>query len=117
MTSVSTLMRECSMQDHQAAENVHFITHLMKGELSKAHYVEYLGQLAHVYRALERKLPDGTALPFHVGLKRFDRILLDLENLGVFDFDARPVLATTVEYVSHLDSLGGVEDVRLIAHH
>jgi heme oxygenase (biliverdin-producing, ferredoxin) len=117
MTTVSTLMRECSMQDHKAAENVHFITHLMKGELSKAHYVEYLVQLAHVYRALERKLPDGTSLPFHAGFKRFELMIQDLENLGVFDLDSKPVLTATVEFVNHLDALGGVEDIRLLAHH
>jgi heme oxygenase (biliverdin-producing, ferredoxin) len=114
---ISTLMRESSMQEHQAAESVHFITHLMKGELSKAHYTEYLAQLAHVYRALERKLPDTLSLPFHAGLKRFDAISHDLENLGVFDLDARPVLAATAEYVNRLNALGGVEDIRVLAHH
>lgn len=117
MVAISTLMRESSMQDHQAAENVHFITHLMRGELSKAHYTESLTQLAHVYRALERKLPDTNSLPFHAGLKRFDAISQDLENLGVFDLETRPVLGATAEYVNRLNALGGLEDVRLLAHH
>lgn len=117
MKSLSTLMRDSSMADHKAAENVHFITHLMKGELSRQHYTEYLFQLAHIYQALERKLPDSTTLPFDARLKRFDAITSDLENLGVFSLDSRPVLAATARYVNRIDELGGLEDIRVLAHH
>ena len=117
MTPISTLMRESSMADHQAAESVHFVTHLMRGELSAAHYTEYLCQLAHVYKALERLLPPGTELPFHEGLKRFDAIERDLENLGVSDLSLRPLLPATVDYVARLQEITSISDVRLIAHH
>lgn len=117
MTSISTLMRESSIADHQAAESVHFITHLMRGELSAAHYTEYLCQLAHVYKALERLLPEGTTLPFHEGLKRFDAIERDLENLGVLDLNLHPLLPATVDYVARLNEITSTGDVRLLAHH
>lgn len=116
MEKLSVLLRTASMSDHKEAENVHFITHLMKGELSARHYTEYLNQLAFVYQALERGLPEGEELPFHAGLKRFDRIVSDLEFLGVEDFSQTPILEATAAYVARLNALG--PDVfRYVAHH
>lgn len=116
MEKLSTVMRTASMSDHKAAENVHFITHLMRGDLSARHYTEYLNQLAYVYQALERHLPETDGLPFHAGLKRFHRIASDLENLGVENFLQTPILRATATYVERLNQLP-VTSHRYVAHH
>jgi heme oxygenase len=41
----------------------------------------------------------------------------DLKNLGVEDFTTTPMLPTTKEYEERINSIGGIEDVRLLAHH
>lgn len=116
MEKLSVVLRTASMSDHKEAENVHFITHLMKGELTARHYIEYLNQLAYVYQALERELPEGEDLPYHAGLKRFDRIVADLELLGVEDFSQTPMLKATADYVARLSELSP-SDYRFVAHH
>jgi heme oxygenase len=115
--SIALQMREASASDHRAAESMHFIKHLMEGQLSKADYVAYLNQLAYVYQALERKLPVAAPLPYSPALCRFDSILEDLERLEVEDFTQTAMLPATAAYVDRLSELGGVEDVRLVAHH
>ena len=117
MTTISTLMRESSMSDHKSAESASFIKQLMGGELSAADYVRYLNQMAYVYQALERNLPDAAELPYAPELKRFDSIVGDLERLGVADWTQTAMLPATAAYVARLEELGGTEDVRLIAHH
>jgi heme oxygenase len=117
MTTISALMRESSMSDHKSAESAHFIKHLMGGELSAADYTRYLNQLAYVYQALERNLPNEASLPFAPELKRFDSIVADLELLGVADWAQTPMLPATAAYVARLEELGGIEDIRLVAHH
>jgi heme oxygenase len=110
-------MRESSMSDHKSAENAGFIKSLMAGELSAADFTRYLGQMIYVYQAMEAKLPDKAALPFAPELKRFDSMVEDLKNLGVEDFTTTPMLPTTKEYEERINSIGGIEDVRLLAHH
>lgn len=95
---------------------MHFITHLMKGELTRQHYIAYLNQLAFVYQALERTLPDTDKLPYHSGLKRFDRIIQDLEALGVADWQMSTMLPATAAYVSRLEQLTAL-DLEFLAHH
>ena len=110
-------MRESSMSDHKSAESASFIKQLMGGELSAADYVRYLNQMAYVYQALERNLPDAAELPYAPELKRFDSIVGDLDRLGVADWTQTAMLPATAAYVARLEVLGGTEDVRLIAHH
>lgn len=110
-------MRSASSQDHKTAESMHFIKHLMEGQLSKGDYIRYLNQLAYVYQALERKLSGNGPLPFAAALNRFDSIIADLEQFGVPDFTAAAPLPSTLEYVIRLQEIGDEEDVRLVAHH
>ena len=117
MTTISQLMRESSMSDHKTAENASFIKDLMAGELSAADYTRYLNQMVYVYQAMEKKLPDAAPLPFAPELKRFDSMVADLQKLGVENWSETPMLPATAEYVARIEAIGGIEDVRLLAHH
>jgi heme oxygenase len=89
----------------------------MEGQLTAQDYVRYLNQLAYVYQALERKLPLEAEMPYSPALSRFDSIIEDLAELGIEDFAQTPMLSATAGYVSRLNEIGSVEDVRLVAHH
>ena len=115
--SISAQMREASAQDHKTAESMHFIKHLMEGQLSAADYVRYLNQLAFIYQALERHLQTANEMPFAQELLRFETIVEDLEALGVDDWQATAVLPATAAYVARLSEITGLEDIRLVAHH
>ena len=117
MTTISQLMRESSMSDHKSAENAGFIKQLMGGELSAADYTRYLNQMIFVYQAMEAKLPDTGEVPFAPELKRFESMVADLKKLGVENWSETEMLPATKEYVARINSLGGIEDVRLLAHH
>jgi heme oxygenase len=41
----------------------------------------------------------------------------DLKKLGVENWSETEMLPATKEYVARINSLGGIEDVRLLAHH
>lgn len=117
MTTISQLMRESSMSDHKGAENAGFIKQLMGGELSAADYTRYLNQMIFVYQAMEAKLPDAGEVPFAPELKRFKSMVADLKKLGVENWSETEMLPATKDYVARINSLGGIEDVRLLAHH
>ena len=115
--SIAAQMRQSSAADHKNAESMHFIKHLMEGQLTAQDYVRYLNQLAYVYQALERKLPLEAEMPYSPALSRFDSIIEDLTELGIEDFAQTPMLSATADYVNRLNEIGSVEDVRLVAHH
>lgn len=115
--SISAQLREASALDHKTAESMHFIKHLMEGQLSAADYVRYLNQLAFIYQALERHLQTANEMPFAQELLRFETIVEDLEALGVDDWQAAAVLPATAAYVARLSEITGLEDIRLVAHH
>lgn len=95
----------------------------MKGELSLNDYSAYLANLAHIYEALESTANRNTPLAssellWDSRLARFACIEADLESLGYVNwrtsFEPTP---GTQRYVAHLNSISGLDDVRLIAHH
>lgn len=115
--SIALQMREASAQDHKAAESMHFIKHLMEGQLSTNDYIRYLNQLAFVYQAMERQLPESAPMPFAPELKRFDSIVSDLEAFGISEWAETELLPATISYVQRIEELNGTEDIRLVAHH
>lgn len=52
-TSLSTLLREGSQEEHHRAEDSGFMTALMAGKINSRGYGDYLARLRRVYEALE----------------------------------------------------------------
>lgn len=110
---LSALVKEASKESHGAAENSPFMRALLKGELTREAYCNYLAQLAPIYETLESWL--DTKLPlFDRRLDRFERIMSDIDSMcGV-----QIVLDETIEYTQHLKELVKKKDeVRFLAHH
>jgi heme oxygenase len=95
----------------------------MKGELNLAAYTRYLINLAHLYRALEKQTvsqaPFARSAPlWDARLHRSESIASDLTALGISHWEATTAPSDSMmEYITHLDSLAGRSDVRLVAHH
>lgn len=122
MTPLSQLLRESSRPEHTEAETRPFITRLMGGELSVADYIAYLANLAPVYRALEARTHiedprDGTDDLWHAGLDRGASINHDLAALGVTDGGESLITPEAIAYATHLETISGRSDLRLVAHH
>ena len=120
---IAEKLKQASRPQHEAAENSTFITQLMRGQLDLAAYSKYLTNLAWLYDSLEQKTTQGSAFEssepiWDERLHRIDSITVDLEALGVHDWrnTTKPSSAMT-SYIEHIKSLGGKDDLRLVAHH
>lgn len=112
-------VRESSLEAHRAAEQSPFIVALMRGELSLADYTRYLAQFAHVYEALEERMPraDDPAI-IDPRLSRLAAIESDLLELSVADWRAEhPALSATAAYAAHIRSIGEDDTAAYLAHH
>lgn len=116
---LSARIREATAIEHKAAETRGFITRLMDGEFDLATYTHYLVQYAHVYRALESRMPQPGDPAFinDTRLDRFPAIASDLSHLGASDWDDHAPLPATEAYVSHLESIPAADVARYLAHH
>ena len=113
-------LRAATAAQHRDTESRPFITALMSGELTLAHYTRYLAQYAYVYRALESRepTPADPALITDPRLHRYPAIARDLVALGAADWEsAHPPLAATAAYVDRLTSIGSTDVPRYLAHH
>lgn len=121
--SLSAELRAATAAEHKDAENSPFIVMLMSGRLSLADYTRYLVNMAWLYSALEKQVAEGVPMPgseelWDERLLRLPSITYDLENLGVADWRETTRPSDAMEsYISHIESLGGRSDYRLIAHH
>lgn len=118
--TVSERLRAETMGEHSDAETRTFITALMGGELSLAHYTRYLAQLAYIYEALEAR-PVQSGQPeflYDERLHRFEAICKDLAALGSPDWrEAYPALPETLAYVKRISELPLDSYVGYLAHH
>ena len=110
---LSTLVREASKESHYNAENSPFMVALLKGELEREAYCNYLAQLAPIYETLESWTT--TKLPlFDRRLDRFERIISDIDSMCGMQI----VLNETLEYTKHLKSImDSGDEIRFLAHH
>jgi heme oxygenase len=91
-----SILREYTNQHHRWVEEKPFVQYLLKGEITKEHYVMYLQQFFRVYSNLEyyselsqltQSLPD---------LKRSNHIIQDLNELGSIQLG--PIYESTNKY-------------------
>ena len=114
------MLRAATAPQHREAESRSFISRLMAGELNLGSYTAYLGQYAHIYQALEARVPSaGDPAPLgDDSLARLAAIESDLRALGVDDWrEQHPALAATSAYVARLESLPRDDVPRYLAHH
>ncbi|WP_406200396.1 biliverdin-producing heme oxygenase [Kitasatospora sp. NBC_01560] len=119
----STVLRTASSEEHEAAEQSSFMSHLLGGRLGIDAYADLTGQLWYVYRALEGR---AAALAEHPVAGPFiDRALLrtaaierDLEHLrGPGWREGLAPLPATAAYVARVEELAAEWPAGYVAHH
>ncbi|HNP58477.1 MAG TPA: biliverdin-producing heme oxygenase [Gordonia sp. (in: high G+C Gram-positive bacteria)] len=116
----SQVLREATARAHENAERSAFVADLMGGRLGVAAYARLVGQLVHVYRALEDTGARLTGDPVADAVldDRLDRVPSlesDLAALGV-DPAGEPMLPVTIDYVAAIEACDD-DAVRYLAHH
>ena len=111
-------LREGTHQAHHDAERGTFVRDLIRGELSRARYLDYLRGLRAIYAALEHALQRHADHPLlgpflRPELLRGPAIARDLHHLGAAD---HPAPAAACTYASHLHHLADHAPHLLIAH-
>jgi heme oxygenase (biliverdin-producing, ferredoxin) len=118
--SLSTLMREGSAQEHQAAEDSSFMSELLAGRVNEQGYADYLTRLHRVYVALE-EVGHGlagdpvAAAVLDAALERRAAIETDLAHWSSYASadTASPAADAYAERVRQAASWGGL----FVAHH
>ncbi|MEV7782374.1 biliverdin-producing heme oxygenase [Kitasatospora sp. NPDC088351] len=119
----STVLRTASSEEHEAAEQSSFMSHLLGGRLGIDAYADLTSQLWYVYRALEGRTAELADHP--VAGPFIDRALLrtaaierDLEHLRGADWRAGLApLPATAAYVARVEELAAEWPAGYIAHH
>ncbi|MCP2342601.1 biliverdin-producing heme oxygenase [Actinomadura rupiterrae] len=113
-------LRAATRRDHDEIQGSAFLTDLVEGRLDRAAYARYLGQLCHIYDALEdltdRWAADPVTAAFDLpGLRRRDALHADLAH-----FQGRPgapvPTAATRRYVAAIRAAGKRRG-GFVAHH
>lgn len=110
---LSTLLREGTREEHQAAEGSRFVEHLLGGELTVAAYTDLAAQLLPVYVALEevaeqvRQTPAGASVVFDE-LRRVPALEADLAHLLGLGWRSRAhALPAALAYADRIRSRAG----------
>tara|TARA_B100002019_G_C21270581_1_gene602000 strand:+ start:860 stop:1405 length:546 start_codon:yes stop_codon:yes gene_type:complete len=111
MSDVS--LREQVKAQHNKAEGAKFAQLLVSGNISRYEYALYLSNIYLIYRTLEQSVSKANFDFDLTPLYRTDLIAYDLQELNE---GGLPTMQSTIEYVSYLKRLFGVEPEKLLAH-
>lgn len=116
----SRQLRESTSDSHRRTEQTPFMAGLVTGELDRTAYLALLGQLRHVYAALEASWWRHETVPgirplLEPRLRRLAAIDADLKALG--QPDPPPPLAATTHYAQRLCDVGARWTAGWVAHH
>lgn len=117
--SLSESLKEGTAASHQAAENVHFVSNFIRGEIDRGLYSKLIVALYHVYQRLEIHLQEHG--PKYFGSCHFPKELerknaleedMDFWN-GTTDIPPSPA---TLDYMKRIDAIAAENPLLLLAH-
>lgn len=98
-----SILREVTLEKHQAVESLPFVQYLLKGNITKEHYVLYLAEMLAVYQRLEQLASDLGLLDNLQELPRAEKMQQDLKELDPnFTTDLLPSTRRYLDYISNL---------------
>jgi heme oxygenase len=77
-----SVLREHTNEKHRAAEDTPFVQYMLHGNITPEHYAVYLQQMQVVYNTIEYYAEIGNLLHDLPDIKRSDRMIQDLKELG-----------------------------------
>lgn len=110
-----SILREVTEEKHRRVENLPFIQYLLKGNITKEHYVFYLYEMLQVYKLLENLSDRAFLFEGLDGLQRTQNIEEDLKELD--ENHSHKLCDSTQEYLDYLLELFHSENrSKLFAH-
>lgn len=110
-----SILREVTEEKHRRVENLPLIQYLLKGNITKEHYVFYLYEMLQVYKLLESLSRSAGLFKGLDGLDRTQNILDDLLELD--ENHQHKICDSTQEYLDYLSRLFKSNDrEQLFAH-
>ena len=107
-----SILREVTLEKHQAVEDLPFVQYLLHGKITPEHYVVYLAEMLAIYRHLENLATSAGLFDNMPELPRVERIYSDLEELAPgYQAEITPATHAYLEYLSTLyssDSAGNL---------
>jgi len=110
-----SILREVTLEKHQAVENLPFIQYLLHGEITQEHYVIYLAEMLEIYRHLENLAAMAGLLDDMPELPRAQRMTQDLDELAP-NYRA-DLTSATKAYLDYLSTLYESDRAPLIFAH
>jgi heme oxygenase len=110
-----SILREITAEKHKTVEELPFIQYLLKGEINETHYVIYLHEMMHIYRAIEEHASNIGLLDGMEGIKRSAAIYQDLQELHP-NYESQ-LLPSTMVYLNHLKRLSESKSNKLLFAH
>jgi len=110
-----SILRAVTFDKHHAVESLPFVQYLLKGNITKQHYVIYLAEMLLIYQHLEKLATELGLLDNLPELPRADKMQKDLLEL---DPEHQTVVSpSTVCYLDYLSELAASEQShQLFAH-
>jgi heme oxygenase len=105
-------LKQLTHENHTKAEAHPFTKRLVKGELSKQEYADYLYNQLPAYHKLETLCEQRGLLTNIESIKRSQAILNDFNDL-VANYPTAKIYPSTINYVNYLENL---TDNQLLAH-
>lgn len=111
-----SILREYTNTHHRWVEQKPFVQYLLKGEITKQHYIMYLQQFFRVYSNIEYYGEISHLLQDLPDIKRSSYIMQDLSELGSVNLG--PILPSTEKYRQRIVDLYYDQENRhkLMAH-
>ena len=110
-----SILREVTLEKHQAVESLPFVQYLLKGNITPEHYVIYLAEMLAVYWRLEQLATDLGLLDNLPELPRAEKMQQDLVELdATYQADLLPSTCRYLDYISEL--AGSDRSDKLFAH-
>ena len=110
-----SVLREVTLEKHQAVEDLPFVQYLLHGKITTEHYVVYLAEMLAIYRHLENLASSLGLFENMPELPRAERIYNDLEELAPgYQAEITPATQAYLEYLSTLYSSDSAKN--LFAH-
>lgn len=110
-----SILRTVTEEKHRRVEQLPFIQYLLKGDITKEHYIYYLYEMLQVYSVLESLSKSNGLFDGLDGLERTEKMQQDLNEL---DAKHEHVLGDqTVKYIDYLHDLSKSKNKdQLFAH-
>ena len=97
-----SVLKDFTREKHIEAESTDFVQYMFSGDITKQDYIQYLQQMHHIYSEIEYFGEISLLFTDMQDLKRSEKILKDLHELGAGTAEALPSVKKYKEHIQQL---------------